>query len=323
MLARLKRIFIACEENKFKPWFLKTPVLVFMVGILVLVKFLNFAFTITLPDTVFFADLTKSALIELTNKERGSIGVCELSESEKLAEAAALKAKDMMEEGYFAHWSPSGISPWHWFRITDYKYNAAGENLAIGFLDSEEVVRAWLDSPTHKANLLNPLFTEIGISVLKANFQGKETTLVVQLLGNPKNLAVAPIEETLLPEITTTEQNSSESSGAFQMQGKNLPEIKGDFCEFPMQIGSTSKGQDLRSRFLKFMAVGYPQLSNQIIFYFLLSITLLLLINIFLKGEIKDRALVIKTGAFLLLLLAFIFFEKIPVAGLIPHEFKI
>jgi uncharacterized protein YkwD len=105
--------------------------------------------------------------------------------SEKLDEAATLKGNDMVINNYFAHISPSGISPWSWIIKSGYSYRRAGENLAINFRNSESLIKAWLDSPKHKANILNPLFTEIGYAVVERKHKGYTDEIVVQVFAEP------------------------------------------------------------------------------------------------------------------------------------------
>ncbi|GAH47620.1 unnamed protein product, partial [marine sediment metagenome] len=75
-----------------------------------------------------------------------SLGLSALRENPQLSKAALLKAQDMLENDYFAHRSPEGITGWYWIKKAGYNYQRAGENLAIAFLDSEEVHKAWNDS---------------------------------------------------------------------------------------------------------------------------------------------------------------------------------
>ncbi len=92
-------------------------------------------------------------MLELTNEERIDNGLSALELNPKLELAAQQKAQDILSKDYFAHQSPDGFTPWYWFEKVGYDYQYAGENLAIGFLDSEEVSQAWLESPSHRANL--------------------------------------------------------------------------------------------------------------------------------------------------------------------------
>jgi hypothetical protein len=105
----------------------------------------------------------------------------------------------MAENGYFSHYSPDGVSPWHWFGEAGYVYTYAGENLAIHFNDSTEVVEAWMDSPTHRDNIINLLYKEIGVGTAKGKFDGYDTVFVVQLFGTPAQTDVEVSEEELEP----------------------------------------------------------------------------------------------------------------------------
>ena len=140
---------------------------------------------IILDSTDQFAAVISSALIDLTNADRSANAVPTLLVSPFLQQAAQAKADDMARNGYFAHVSPSGVTPWHWFSLVGYDYSAAGENLAIDFFQSADVERAWMNSPFHRANILNNTFTEIGIATATGTYEGHETTFVVQMFGRP------------------------------------------------------------------------------------------------------------------------------------------
>lgn len=144
-----------------------------------------------------------AVVVDLTNKERNLDGVSALKRNSVLDEAARMKAEHMAKNQYFAHFSPDGVSPWHWFREAGYVYAHAGENLAIHFTDSAEVVKAWMESPAHRQNIVDGKFVEIGVGTAKGEFEGYQTVYVVQLFGAP-GVAVdqAPIAkptETFIP----------------------------------------------------------------------------------------------------------------------------
>lgn len=180
--------------------FLTHHILWYAVVLLLAVKIVSVVFYIPFPNNFFFADITKSSLTHLLNGQRQEMGLNTLTQSQKLDQAAALKAQDMVAKGYFAHQSPQGTTPWHWFSQVGYKYNYAGENLAVGFIDSPEVFYAWLNSPSHKANMVNPNYTEVGTAIV-SGFEGN-SLVVVQLFGTPKAAAVTsnPKSETPRPE---------------------------------------------------------------------------------------------------------------------------
>lgn len=121
----------------------------------------------------------------LTNDARTEENLAPLAESETLRKGAQLKADDMAEKGYFSHTGPDGAQPWKWFQQAGYRYQYAGENLAVNFDESEDVVNAWMHSPTHRANILKRDFTEVGIGIATGTYKGKTAVFVVQFFGKP------------------------------------------------------------------------------------------------------------------------------------------
>jgi len=134
----------------------------------------------------------------LTNLEREEQGLSPLSLNMFLNEAAQRKAADMFAFDYWAHKSPSNREPWDFFEEVGYDYIYAGENLARDFSTSEAVVAAWMMSPSHKDNIINGQYQEIGVAVVNGTLRGVETTLVVQLFGTPVNPLSVVKEETLV-----------------------------------------------------------------------------------------------------------------------------
>ena len=127
-----------------------------------------------------------SVLVNLTNKDRVLANVNELTVSPLLEKAAQMKANDMAKRSYFAHNTPEGKTPWYWFGEAGYKYKYAGENLAVNFTDSEEVITAWKNSRGHFLNIINPKYTEVGIATSTGVYKGREAVFVVQMFGTPK-----------------------------------------------------------------------------------------------------------------------------------------
>jgi len=130
-------------------------------------------------------------VIDLTNTKRVSeVAAAPLRRSAVLDAAATAKAKHMAANEYFAHYAPDGTTPWEFFAEAGYVYAHAGENLAIHFSDSIEVVEAWMKSPAHRANIVDGKFTEIGVGTARGTFDGYPTVYVVQLFGTPAALPV-------------------------------------------------------------------------------------------------------------------------------------
>jgi len=91
----------------------------------------------------------------------------------------------MLAKGYWAHFAPDGTSPWSFFLSFGYKYKYAGENLARDFPDASSAVTAWMNSPSHRENILNPNYEDIGIGVVEGSLAGADTTIIVQFFGTP------------------------------------------------------------------------------------------------------------------------------------------
>src|SRR6478735_6497592 len=103
-----------------------------------------------------------AAVVELTNVERAAAGCAPLVVDERLTAAAQLHSEDMLAQGYFDHTSLDGRSPWDRAKAQGYE-NPGAENIAKGQATAEDVVRAWMDSPGHRANILNCDLQEIGV----------------------------------------------------------------------------------------------------------------------------------------------------------------
>lgn len=130
--------------------------------------------------------LTKEGVIYWTNIQRQKYNLKTLSENQLLKKAAEKKIEDMFTQQYFDHVSPQGLSPSYFVESVGYQYIIIGENLAMGdFKNDQALVEAWMNSPGHRENILNPKFTEIGVAVKKDWIQGRYTWLAVQVFAKP------------------------------------------------------------------------------------------------------------------------------------------
>jgi uncharacterized protein YkwD len=105
------------------------------------------------------------AVLDLVNAERADAGCAALREEPLLATAAHKHSADMAERDYFDHVTPEGVTPWDRARAEGYDEPAA-ENIARGQETPEEVVQAWMDSPGHRANILNCDYKAMGLGVV-------------------------------------------------------------------------------------------------------------------------------------------------------------
>lgn len=158
--------------KKPKNWFIK----LIIIGLLV----------VLLPIYAYATDVDQVTLVNLTNRARVFYGLTPLSLDPALTDAAYTKAQDMLNQGYFDHTSPTGVKPWDYILNSDYDFELAGENLAMDFETSKEIHYAWIQSPKHRTNILNPNFKDIGIATVKGSFENRQTYMVVQMFGAKK-----------------------------------------------------------------------------------------------------------------------------------------
>ncbi len=172
------------EGNKHHPHLLKHRVLLGYSMVLILLKVLLIVAPIALPSSVLYSSaITVQNIIDLTNRARVNLGLTELKQNSVLNIAAQNKADDMVLRQYFAHVSPSGQTPWNFIINAGYKYYLAGENLAVHFTSAEGVQEGWMASPTHRANIVNEKFKDLGVGISQGEFEGYPTTFVVQMFG--------------------------------------------------------------------------------------------------------------------------------------------
>lgn len=190
----MKLCVIPSHHNNHHPLALRHGPLAFVSALLLTVKIAALGFVALTPATAELSTITTERIIQLTNVERRASGVGEVTANNKLSSAALQKGQDMLSKDYFAHISPSGVTPWFWMSKVGYTYTVAGENLAIDFTSAEGVVDAWMASPTHKENLLLPEYTDIGIGVVTGEFEGGTSTIVVQMFGKPTSTAASTVQ---------------------------------------------------------------------------------------------------------------------------------
>lgn len=138
---------------------------------------------VTIPQTVLASVLTSQNIIDLTNTERIKNGQATLAVDSQLSDAAFAKAQNMIGQNYFDHFGPNGETPWQYILSNGYVYHYAGENLAMNFDETENVVTAWMKSATHRDNILDPNYQDIGVAVLDGVIDGQSTTLIVQMFA--------------------------------------------------------------------------------------------------------------------------------------------
>lgn len=149
----------------------------------------------------YATNTSDQGLLTETNKRRASEGLQPLTYNPLLDQAAQAKADDMKARNYWAHNTPDGREPWTFIAQANYKYLKAAENLAYGFDNSNSTLNGWMNSPGHRANVMDPELREVGFGISNVeNYQNNgEETVVVAMYGQTLNSGTAvalPVNET-------------------------------------------------------------------------------------------------------------------------------
>lgn len=331
---KLKKIFLACPQNNYQPRVYNANFLFSLFIGLVFLRLFILPFYFYFPQSNFFAEVVSGEIVEFLNLQRADLGIETLNESPQLVQAATLKAQDMLDNDYFSHTSPEGVTPWHWFEEVGYEYRIAGENLAIGFLDSVEVHQAWNASGAHRQNLLDQRFEEIGVAVLTGDFEGRETTIVVQLFGAPRQEISSPVA--VVPSETNPNTGEHVLSLGSDEEAVAVEDIEPEEI-LPVSLGveSVIRGaakQSFSAKLSQFFVESYDAVIGNVIFSITAVLIIIFFLNLYLLFKSKlskgARMLAIKNlasgvlpviGVLILLGLA----DKPLLIRFIPHRLRI
>jgi hypothetical protein len=183
-MSRLAHYLIPHHSNNQRARLLHSSSLSWIIVLFIVFQLAVSKFSAVFPSILGYASqIPPEQIISLTNSQRQAKGLSVLRLDPELSKAAAQKAADMFAKDYWAHVSPTGTQPWYFISQVGYNYRYAGENLARDFSDPQSVVNAWMNSPSHRDNLLSSHYQDIGVAVVDGTLGGKETTLVVQMFG--------------------------------------------------------------------------------------------------------------------------------------------
>ncbi len=201
----LKKLFIPGIHNNYSPTLLGARAFLVYAAILVLVNTLFGALNLTKVS----ANISYDEILSGHNAARAQNGLKPLKTSTLLNQSAAAKARDMLASDCWSHYCPEGKDWRDYFFAVGYNYQQAGENLAEGFSNPNTLISSWMNSPTHRANILNSDFTDIGIGIVTGNFQGKENnSLIVIHFGRS-------LSNQILGDISSNKSETVSDNGAY------------------------------------------------------------------------------------------------------------
>jgi uncharacterized protein YkwD len=153
-------------------------------------RFLSLVLLVATPALA--SDITRASVVAAMNEYRAEHHLPPLREDLRLDAAANDRMRDMEDQGYWAHESPNGRSPFTWLAPHGYDFHYAGENLASGFETTELLVAGWMESPGHRDNILSPHFEDCGIAIIDGMTMRRGTgKSIVVMFGETRSTAVA------------------------------------------------------------------------------------------------------------------------------------
>ncbi|MCX6721727.1 MAG: CAP domain-containing protein [Candidatus Staskawiczbacteria bacterium] len=320
---KIKSLIVPSENNNYKSRFLQSNALLYVVVLLLVLRIFAVLISTNIPQNIFFADITKSTLENFVNQTRQSMGLGILTENEKLNQAAQLKAQNMVQDQYFNHTSPNGVTPWFWFLKAGYSYHYAGENLAIGFYDSQEVYNAWLNSPSHKANITNPNYTEVGTAVLNG-FGGGNTIVVVQEFASPSAVKTVAVKTKNTKQATINQESKSSAiSTSVPVTTNNNERVLSQSVEAQnsLEAPTNTSVSNLPSKLINTVLYNYDGLLKEITYGVSLVVIGIMFVLIFFNFNFDlKEPLVIRAALVISLLAVTTLLNKEMIISLIPHQ---
>jgi hypothetical protein len=198
---RLRDILIPTEYNDYKPWIITPQALAVFCVVIWGLRFLLPSVATQAANTIDATDLMNKINLERTQRFIPALTI-----NSKLSVAATAKSQDMITRSYFAHVDPDGNYVWPKVTAAGYTpYLTLGENLAMDFTSANDVINAWMNSPTHRANIVNEKFEDQGLGSIAGFYEAsRETIAVTSLFGTLQKTPPPPPAPTPTPTPTPT-----------------------------------------------------------------------------------------------------------------------
>lgn len=211
--------------------------------VLIFVLCINIVFNNQFVGAIEEVAIDINELNQISNQQRQKVGLLPLAINDKLSEAARDKASHMIVNNYWDHYSPNGTSPWYFIERSNYKYQVAGENLAKGYESSSQIVYGWMNSETHRKNILNDLYQDVGYAIINGYIGDGYTTLVVAMYGAPLESNViqktidSSVKISMLVENDNMQNNKERISSSSETNSNVIDGlVKGVMKSIPLKI---------------------------------------------------------------------------------------
>lgn len=312
----VKDLFIPYDGNGNRPKVLRPKSLISYLLIAITVKlFVTVFLFITYPTPAELSAIISANMVNLINESRVEAGIEPLQENVTLAKFAEIKGQDMITRDYFSHDTPEGKRPWQWIDRGEYDYVYAGENLAMDFNSAEVVHSAFLKSPSHRKNILNPKYKDVGIGVVTGELNGHQTILLVEFFGTQRKdlstlaTAQAAMDNSIEPQTPpATEPEDIRTAGVTRDETNLFSQSNEGIIVVTTQ---QNPGKTLVDVVIEY--------SNIFFIAFLIFIFVSLALNIFVRIKIQHTSVILQTVVVLALLIAMIIVKFHFVEQVAPH----
>lgn len=302
-----KDAFIPHAGNDHKPKALRPHSLAAyaIISLVLKVAVTGYLF-LSYPAPAQLSAIVASRMVALANAARASEGVAPLQLQPNLEASAAIKGQDMFARQYFAHDTPEGKRPWDWINRQDYDFVYAGENLAIDFSDAEMVQAAFMKSPSHRRNIVNPKYKDIGVSVLRGTMNGRSTILLVEFFGTRRPTVAATAKKPAV--IARTQSPVGQAATVVSGSNGTVAGVSTDESVSPEPINEQVVYVDATkgSSGLRASIVAYSQTLFVAFFIFL---AFAFLLNVFVKIRVQHLPMILQTAAVMALLAGLIIIQ--------------
>ena len=306
----ISEFFIPCHSNNHKPKLLRTQSLTLIVVILALLKvtIALYIFYFTAYQAKMSEDMT-AQILALVNRDRTAQNLKPLSLNTVLNSSALSKANNMVANNYFAHYSPDGKKPWDFIDRNSYAYLFVGENLAMNFTSAESAHQALMLSPSHKENIMNDKYLDIGLAVVSGEIAGKNTNVLVELFAVKAEIPVKLVLTKEMPKVKSISSLAkAEVSPNSQIESNQLTQVK-SFDNIP---DKDIINQDKRMALLNNFMLG------MMAFLFIA-----LIINIIIKAEIQHKPVIVQTMLAIICLTGLIYLNFNFLENVLPKLFVV
>ncbi len=212
-------LIIPSEKNGYKAHLLKIPILIIFT---IVITFFNLFAKSSIIAQDYSTLINNESLLVEHNKFRKENNLPELKLNSLLNQSATKKATEMLNLDCWSHYCPEGTQPWKYFDDVGYIYTYAGENLAEGFSNITDVMNAWINSKTHRENILKPEFTEVGFGLITGSYQNRNNNLIIAVhFGSQASYVSADLNSSKIT-ILNPKENETINSEFINVDGQAI-----------------------------------------------------------------------------------------------------